>query len=361
MNTAAKLSVYGVALALVAGGGWAVGTAVGPFNVSGAGGAGHGDNHSGEEGAGTRQGVGEDAATEAAQIDQLGGMEGASSAGGLEGASGAGGLDGASGAGGLEGASSAGGLATSMGGYTFTPTSTTLTPGSTELFSFRIIGSDGRPLTRYDVEHEKRMHLIVVRRDTAGFQHVHPELRSDGTWTVPLNLPQAGSYRAFADFAPSGAEPTTLGIDLAAPGNFQPRAYPASRVSTVDGYRVSLDGDLVPGQTSKVTLSVSEDGKPVTDLQPYLGAYGHLVALRQGDLAYLHVHPDGTPGDGTTEPGPTVTFYAEVPSAGSYRLFLDFQHGGKVRTAEFTLPAESAGTAIPERPATGDDHAGHGG
>ncbi|MGH3519123.1 MAG: hypothetical protein ACRDQ7_17225 [Haloechinothrix sp.] len=290
MNTAAKLSVYGVALALVAGGGWAVGTAVGPFNVSGAEDAGHGDNHSGT-------------VTEAAQIDQPGG------------------------------------LVSSRGGYTLTPTSTTLTPGTTESFSFRIIGPDGRPVTRYDVEHEKRMHLIVVRRDTADFQHVHPELRSDGTWTVPLNLARAGSYRAFADFAPTGAEPTTLGVDLAAPGDFQPVSYSPERVSTVDGYQVRLDGELVPGQTSEVTLSVSKGGEPVTGLQPYLGAYGHLVALRQGDLAYLHVHPDGEPGDGTTEPGPDVTFYAEVPSAGGYRLFLDFQHDGKVRTAEFTLPA----------------------
>jgi hypothetical protein len=77
----------------------------------------------------------------------------------------------------------------------------------------------------------------------------------------------------------------------------------------------------------------------VTDLQPYLGAYGHLVALRDGDLAYLHVHPDGAPGDGRTAAGPQVTFYAEVPSSGSYRLYLDFQHAGTVRTAEFTAVA----------------------
>jgi hypothetical protein len=88
-----------------------------------------------------------------------------------------------------------------------------------------------------------------------------------------------------------------------------------------------------------VTLRVSRDGKAVTDLQPYLGAYGHLVALRDGDLAYLHVHPDGEPGDGRTAAGPDVTFYAEVPSGGAYRLYLDFQHAGKVHTAEFTAVA----------------------
>jgi hypothetical protein len=99
----------------------------------------------------------------------------------------------------------------------------------------------------------------------------------------------------------------------------------------VDGYTVTVDGHLVAGRTSRLTLSVAKDGTPVTDLQPYLGSYGHLVALRVGDLAYLHVHPLETDG-----PGPGITFDVEVPTAGAYRLFLDFQHGGTVRTASFT-------------------------
>ncbi|MFG1711360.1 hypothetical protein ACFLIM_50260, partial [Nonomuraea sp. M3C6] len=112
----------------------------------------------------------------------------------------------------------------------------------------------------------------------------------------------------------------------------------------------TLDGDLTPGQASKLTLKVSKDGEPVTDLQPYLGAYGHLVVLRVRDLAYLHVHPDGAPGDGKTQAGPEIVFYAEVPSGGDYRLFLDFQHEGEVRTADFTLGA-GQGPATPATPA----------
>ncbi len=112
----------------------------------------------------------------------------------------------------------------------------------------------------------------------------------------------------------------------------------------------------------------------MTDLQPYLAAYGHLVALRDGDLAYLHVHPAGEPGDGTTAPGPDITFYATAPSPGDYRLFLDFQHGDVVHTAEFTVragdtaaAATSAGdTPVPPGPTDGgsghvdDDGHGHG-
>ncbi len=320
MNTIAKLSAYGAALALIVTGAYAVGTAVGPLSTAtadsghgamsgeapaGAGAAGHGDSHSGT-------------VAETADLPA--------------------------------------GLASSRGGYTLAPTDPTLTPGTTDTFSFRITGPDGAAVTAFDVEHDKRMHLIVVRRDTAGFQHVHPEMAPDGTWSVPLAVPAAGSYRAFADFAPTGGDPTTLGVDLSAPGDYQPTTHAESRTAQVDGYTVELTGDLVPGRASALALTVSRDGAPVTDLQPYLGAYGHLVALRQGDLAYLHVHPDGTPGDGVTPAGPAVEFVAEVPSAGTYRLFLDFQHGGVVRTAEFTVT--TAGSPAPSAPAEAPD-AGH--
>jgi hypothetical protein len=87
---------------------------------------------------------------------------------------------------------------------------------------------------------------------------------------------------------------------------------------------------------------VRKDGHPVTDLQPYLGAYGHLVALRAGDLAYLHVHPTGHPGGGATPAGPQIRFAAEVPSTGTYRLYLDFRHEGVVRTAELTATVRSS-------------------
>ncbi|MGW0431507.1 hypothetical protein ACWDV4_02995 [Micromonospora sp. NPDC003197] len=238
-----------------------------------------------------------------------------------------------------------GGLLVSDRGYSLTPVAAT--EGE---FAFRITGPDGRPVTAYDVEHEKRMHLIVARRDLSGFRHVHPELTTDGVWRVASPLGEPGSWRAFADFKPTGGEALTLGVDVAVPGAFTPKPLPTPETTTtVDGYTVALDGTLTPGSTSKLTLNVSRDGVPVTDLQPYLGAYGHLVALRDGDLAYLHVHPDGTPGDGKTQPGPAITFHAEVPSAGTYRLFLDFQHGGVVRTAEFTLTAGPA-SALPPSP-----------
>ncbi|WP_188195962.1 hypothetical protein [Nonomuraea sp. SYSU D8015] len=233
-----------------------------------------------------------------------------------------------------------GGLRVSENGYTLNPLTDAIKPGEPTDFRFTVTGPDNKPVTDYEVEHDKKLHLIVVSRDLGSFRHVHPEMTPDGVWSVKLTLPGAGAYRAFADFAPTGGSALTLGADLAVAGDYKPQALAqATRTATVDGYTVTLDGELTPGQSSRLTLKVSKDGKPVTDLQPYLGAYGHLVALRARDLAYLHVHPDGEPGDGKTKAGPEIVFYAEVPSTGDYRLFLDFQHDGEVRTADFTLGA----------------------
>ena len=126
-------------------------------------------------------------------------------------------------------------------------------------------------------------------------------------------------------------------------GEYAPAALPEpSESAEVDGYAVALEGTLVAGTGSTVTLSVAGDNGPVEDLEPYLGALGHLVAIRAGDLAYLHVHP----AEAAEEPGgPDIEFTVEVPTPGTYRLFLDFSHGGEVRTAAFTVNAEPSDNA----------------
>ncbi|SEL72604.1 hypothetical protein [Rhodococcus maanshanensis] len=238
------------------------------------------------------------------------------------------------------GASAPGGLQITQDGYTLDLAETIAAPGEID-FRFRILGPDGRPVTDYTPIHDRNLHLIVVQRELTGFWHVHPELAADGTWSVRLNLPHAGAYRVFTDVSPTLLDKTiTLGADLAVAGTYDPQPTPSqNRTAVVDGYEVTLDGDLVTGNGDLLTLTVRKDGRPVSDLQPYLAAFGHLVVLRAGDLAYVHVHPDGEPGDGVTAPGPAITFHTAVPGAGTYRLFLDFKHDGAVRTAAFTVTA----------------------
>ncbi|WP_433610855.1 hypothetical protein [Prescottella agglutinans] len=253
------------------------------------------------------------------------------------------------------------GLQVSQDGYTLGEVASPTRAGEAGTLNFRILGADGDPVREFDELHGKQLHLIVVRADTSQFRHVHPTLGPDGTWSIDWTWPTGGTYRVFADFQASGAPgQLTLGRNVDVGGDLQPAALPTpSRTATVDGYTVTLDGDLGTAG-GPLTLTVARDGAPVTDLDPYLGAYGHLVALRTGDLAYLHVHPEGEPGDGVTAPGPDVTFHAQAPSVGTYRLFLDFQHQGTVRTAEFTVPVgpATAPSTTGSVPAPHDGHEG---
>ncbi|MEV6715217.1 hypothetical protein AB0M48_24640 [Lentzea sp. NPDC051208] len=312
MNTATKVAAYAGVLAIVFGGAWAAGAAAEPFGAPSTPNA-------------TERGAEQPAPAQGAAEGKL-----------------------------------PPGLSVADNGYVLTLAQNTLPAQTQQTFSFRIGTSSGATVTRFDVEHEKKLHLVLVRRDGSGFQHVHPEMFEDGTWSVPLTLPAAGSYRVFADFKPENGAKTTLGADIQVGGAYEPQQFAEDfRESAVDGYVVRLTGDLTAGAESTVTTTVTKDGKPVTDLQPYLGANGHLVALRAADLAYLHVHPQDAPGA-----GPDVKFAVEVPTSGRYRLFLDFQHEGKVRTASFTLhtsgsaPAPAPTTATPTPT---DDHGGHGG
>jgi hypothetical protein len=205
--------------------------------------------------------------------------------------------------------------------------------GATEQLRFRIVDEHGETVRDFEVEATKRMHLIVARRDLTEFQHLHPEQVADGSWTVPLRLDQAGSYRLFADFLRDGKQ-TTLASDLRVDGNADLGALPvAETVATSDlgdEVRVETGGEVRAGKEAELTFTIQKNGRPV-NVEPYLGAGGHLVALREGDLAYLHVHPI-TKADA---PGP-VKFGATFPTTGRYRLFLQFRDDGRVHTVAFT-------------------------
>ena len=219
------------------------------------------------------------------------------------------------------------GLAVSEKGLTLELARTAAPLGTPFELAFRIVDRNGQTVRDFDVEHTKRMHFIVVRRDMTGFQHLHPTENPDGTWSLPVSLPEAGSYRVFADFS-VGEKPYTLADDLTVDGSVrsQPLPAPAKRFD-VDGLRVSLtEGATKAGEESELGFTVTRQGRPVA-VQDYLGAKGHLVALRQGDLAFLHVHPDEN----------SLKFMATFPTAGSYRLFLQFKTtDGRLHTAAFT-------------------------
>jgi hypothetical protein len=223
-----------------------------------------------------------------------------------------------------------GGTTLSLGGYTLVPGATTFTAGLAQPFTFRIMGPDRRPVTNFAVAEERRLHLIVARHDLTGFQHLHPTMGSDGTWSIPLTLPGPGLFRAYTDFV-AGGNAITLGVDLTVPGDYSPAALPPpSQQTTSDGFSIVYEGSPQAGATQPITVRVAGAESPEA-LQPYLGALGHLVVLREGDLAFLHIHPDPQLVNGG------VRFWLAIPSAGRYRAFFEFQVTGEVHTAAFTM------------------------
>jgi hypothetical protein len=240
-------------------------------------------------------------------------------AGGLVDASAPGGDAEASGHGG-EMAMPVRGLAVAENGLRVVVATPELRRNREERLRFRILDERGHAVRDFDVEHTKRMHLILARRDLTGFQHLHPTMDADGTWSAPVRLRDAGSYRMFADFSHDGTK-TTLASDLRVDGtaDLRPLPAPTATATSDGGYDVALDSDL--------RFTITRDGRPVRT-EPYLGASGHLVALREGDLAFLHVHPIDDDG--------AVAFEATFPTAGAYRLFLQFKVDGKVQTVAFT-------------------------
>jgi hypothetical protein len=220
-----------------------------------------------------------------------------------------------------------------VGGLTLRPVG-----GATKAnWRFQITDRDGKPVREFEREQTKLLHLIVVRADLTGFQHLHPRLAADGTFSTPVDLAPGGRYRAITDFTTAGKR-YVLGTTLGSAGETPERPLPPRNdVASSAGYSVRLKrpARLVAGRDTALTFEVSRGGKPVTDLQPYLGAHGHLVALRAGDQAYSHVHPlesDSARG--------SIRFNAELDQPGRYRLFLQFRTHGRVHTAAFSQAVE---------------------
>ncbi|MFB7506551.1 hypothetical protein [Streptomyces broussonetiae] len=241
---------------------------------------------------------------------------------------------------GMSTAATGNGLAEAKDGYRMTSATTTLAAGRATGYRFAITGPDGKPVTGFAVDQTQRMHFYAIRSDLTGFQHVHPVMAKDGTWTAPLAALRPGSWRLYASFTPDGGpgkgEDFVLSRTVKVPGMAMTTTLAkASGTTTVDGYTLTVKGEPMAGMAHQLTATVTKGGKPVTSLQPYLDTYAHLTAFHQGNLAFAHLHPQ-TKVDGD-HGGPTLTFHAEFAQSGNWRLFLQFRTAGRLHTAALTL------------------------
>jgi len=228
------------------------------------------------------------------------------------------------------------GISIDADGFRIVPAATSLTADEATTYSFRILDADGDIVSDFDVTHERKLHLIVVSRNFVDYHHLHPTQDTDGVWTADVPALPAGSYRVFADTRPTGADGITLGTDLTvgngiANGAATPAPSAGETTVTTAGYEIEMTGTPSVGE-STLTFSVARNGESIVP-DPYLGASGHLVALRAGDLAFLHVHPLGD----ATPQQPGIRFAAQFPTPGTYHVFLDVSIDGTVRTAAFTV------------------------
>ncbi|MBT2738998.1 hypothetical protein [Bacillus sp. ISL-7] len=204
--------------------------------------------------------------------------------------------------------------------------------------NIQVNNKNGQPIKDFDVEHEKLMHLIVVSKDLSYFDHIHPEYKGNGLFTIISNFPSGGEYKLFADFVPKGAEKMVKTYDVTVAGNkvkTTPLIEEKELTKVVDGKEVTLKFDHLMTEmdlTMTFTIKDANTKQPITNLQPYLGAVGHVVAISGDTETYLHVHPIDEKAT-----GPDAKFMTSFPEGGLYKIWGQFQQNGKVITVPFTI------------------------
>ena len=204
------------------------------------------------------------------------------------------------------------------------------------LFTFRVTEPHtGKPVTHFEVVHEKLFHLFIVSQDLEYFAHVHPVPQPDGSFTLRATLPKPGAYRLLGDYYPSGGVPQLSPIAVRTQGYIAPLVPAVLKPDVSPKHGENLEVELttdppLPIAGMKTLLFVKV--KPAEGLEPYIGAWAHLLAVSNDLVDMIHTHPSIADG------GPNLQFDLFFPREATYRIWIQFQRLGKVNTVAFTLP-----------------------
>jgi hypothetical protein len=194
-----------------------------------------------------------------------------------------------------------------------------------------------KPIKNFEVEHEKLMHLIVVSKDLSYFDHIHPDYQGNGKFTVRSNFPNGGEYKLFADFVPEDSSKVVKSEVVQVEGN-KKTSIPLKEeklTKVVEGKEVTLTFEhVMAGMELELNFNLTDakTKEPISNLQPYLGAVGHVVIISGDTNTYLHVHPMEEKAS-----GPDAKFMTTFPESGIYKIWGQFQQNGKVFTVPFTI------------------------
>jgi len=194
----------------------------------------------------------------------------------------------------------------------------------------------GATVRRFDLVHDRPMHLFVVGDGLNYFVHDHPAQQPDGLFMLDVPLPHAGPYMAIAEFLPTGGTPQVFQqvFTTADPFTRTPAAPADISPKTQDGLRIGIDASsLKSGAEGTLSFRIEDaaSGAPVTDLEPYLGASAHLLIVPVDLTEAIHGHP----ADDLR--GPALSFTPTLPRPGRYKLWLQVQRAGHVSTAAFVV------------------------
>ncbi|SIR44299.1 MULTISPECIES: hypothetical protein [unclassified Paenibacillus] len=200
------------------------------------------------------------------------------------------------------------------------------------------ITSGGKPVEQFDTAHEQKQHMIIVSKDLSYFSHIHPEYKGGGVFEIATEFPAGGEYKLIADFVPAGGSAMSRmqGVSIGgAADKAKPIEPDGDLTQVVDGNEIALSIEgLAAGKEAMLTYTIADarTEKPVTDLQPYLGAVGHVVILTADAESYLHVHPMDEKAS-----GPEARFMTTFPKSGIYKIWGQFKRGGEVFTVPFVI------------------------